>query len=108
MICLSKLRLSRNRALLLQQGRAVLMAAFIAVGLAFIATTAQAASTIRYVTTGGTDAGGCDLPATPCQTIAYALTQSATGDDIRVGSGTYSELEISVSIGVTITGGFDV
>src|SRR3954468_1299773 len=102
MTFLPQIQVPRNKGQLFHHGRLALMAALIAVGLAFIATTAQAASIIRYVTTNGTDSGNCDLPGTPCAKIAYALSKSSAGDDIRVGSGTYSELEISVSIAVTI------
>lgn len=107
MICLPKFELSRNSALFTKQGRVLFIAAFIAMGLAFITTTAYAA-TPRYVQTGKIDAGDCSTPISACATITYALGQASAGDEIKVAAGTYTEAEITVNKAVTITGGFDV
>lgn len=47
----------------------------------------------RYVATTGTDAGACQVSATPCRTVQYAVNQAdAAGDTVFVASGTYPEL----------------
>jgi len=45
--------------------------------------------TDRYVATTGTNAGDCSNMASPCATVAYAISQSAMGDTINVAVGTY-------------------
>ncbi len=46
----------------------------------------------RYVALTGTDSGnGCTNPATPCATIAYAVSQANNGDTISVAAGSYNE-----------------
>ncbi|MCD6344497.1 MAG: hypothetical protein J7M17_02670, partial [Anaerolineae bacterium] len=48
----------------------------------------------------GSDTTDCSSPATPCETIGYALTQAANSDEIRVAEGTYTE---TLGIGITVT-----
>lgn len=48
------------------------------------------ASIIR-VAPSGNDAGGCGSEAAPCKTIAFAVNQAASGDEIRVAAGTYTD-----------------
>ena len=43
----------------------------------------------RYVSSDGADAGQCDDPAAPCQTIAYAATRAGKGDKVLVARGRY-------------------
>ncbi|CAN5351615.1 hypothetical protein BH24PSE2_BH24PSE2_19760 [soil metagenome] len=43
----------------------------------------------RFVATHGTDAGRCDLPSSPCRTVAYAAGQAGKGDRIRIAGGSY-------------------
>src|SRR4051812_15767722 len=105
MMLLPKIFMPQSNGFLVQHGRAALIAAVLALGFAFIASPAQAA--IRYVTTTGVDTGDCSFEVSPCATITYAVGKAGAGDDIRVASGTYTELEIGVSKDVTITGGFD-
>jgi len=47
-----------------------------------------ATSTTAAATRG---ANSCLTPASPCQTIVYALTKAATGESVHVGGGTYDE-----------------
>lgn len=47
-------------------------------------------SSVRFVdATTGNDTGTCSSPATPCQTIQYAVNQAISGDTILVAKGTY-------------------
>jgi hypothetical protein len=47
----------------------------------------------RWVnTTGGIDTGDCSIQASPCQTIAYAISQAGPGNTIHIASGTYDLL----------------
>ncbi|KJF19062.1 putative outer membrane protein PmpB precursor [Acidithrix ferrooxidans] len=50
---------------------------------------AGSSSTTRYVSTSGTDKGGCTF-ASPCLTIAYAIAQSNADDTIDVLAGNYN------------------
>lgn len=43
----------------------------------------------RYVAVTGNDAGNCDSPSTPCQTVGYAAKKANKGDKILVASGQY-------------------
>src|SRR5215213_8703185 len=101
MIFLPRILLRENDWSLAQHGRAALVAALVALGLAFIAAPVQAA--IRYVTTDGVNSGDCSLPSNACATLTYAISQASSGDDIKVASGTYTEAEISANKAVTIT-----
>ncbi len=61
----------------------------------------------RYVATSGSDAlNNCLVMGTPCRTIAYALSQAASGDTIRVASGTYLEHDVTLNKNVTLRGGY--
>jgi hypothetical protein len=49
---------------------------------------------VRYVALpadGVADTGACDVSATPCATIQYAVDQSSAGDEIHVATGTYTD-----------------
>ena len=47
----------------------------------------------RYVATTGTNTGTCQVSATPCATVQYAVNQAdASGDTVYIDSGTYPEL----------------
>jgi hypothetical protein len=63
-----------------------------------LASSADAAN--RYIDDSGSDAGAndCLQPATPCQTINYALATGSGSDAYLVGGGTYLE---QVTIGAT-------
>jgi len=40
----------------------------------------------------GSDAGNdCTIPATPCATIAHAVSEATAGDTLDIAAGTYEE-----------------
>ncbi len=45
----------------------------------------------RYVATSGTDSGACNVQASPCKTITYAVAQANAYDTIHIAAGTYAE-----------------
>jgi hypothetical protein len=59
------------------------------------------AATVRHVATTGSDVGDCSV--NPCQTIGYAITQSSSGDTIRIAAGTYVE-HVIVDRSLTLVG----
>lgn len=61
--------------------------------------TASSMMTDRYIATTGTDAGNCSNMASPCATLAYAISQSASGDTINAAAGTYV-LSATVNVNV--------
>ncbi len=62
----------------------------------------------RFVSTAGSDAANdCLNKASPCRTLAHALTQAASGDTIKLAAGTYKEnLFIDLSATVQLSGGW--
>ena len=63
--------------------------------------TAQAAD--RFVSTAGSDtANDCLVSTAPCQSLAYAITQAASGDTIMLAAGTYQEGQITIDSSVTL------
>ena len=78
-----------------RSGRLLLVGAVVSCLLTgwIAAPMASASGTTLYVATplnGGVDAGTCQNEATPCATIAYAVSQAATRDTIDVGPGTFT------------------
>ncbi|MDP5214556.1 choice-of-anchor B family protein [Pseudoalteromonas tunicata] len=66
----------------------------------------------RYVAQSGKDAGKCDNPVRPCQSIHYAVQQANKGDKVLVASGHYamsneSDLFYLQSQLVPVKGGFN-
>jgi len=59
--------------------------AFLALG----GSEASALEVTAYVATGGTDAGNCQSAASPCATIAYAVSEASPGGTVDVGPGTF-------------------
>lgn len=57
---------------------------------------------IRYVSPTGTDAGDCSNPASPCQSITFAIGVADAGNTIQVGIGTYN-LATTVVINKSVT-----
>lgn len=76
------------------------------VALTLPLATVRAAESDRYVAAGGVDAGSCSSSAAPCRTIGYAIGQSAAGDTVNVGPGTFVE-NVVVDRSVTLHGDED-
>jgi parallel beta-helix repeat protein len=67
-------------------------------------TPAHADSGVRYVDgASGSDTTDCTNPASPCATIAYALSQADDGDAIKVAAYTYTE-SLTLNKPVSLTG----
>jgi len=68
----------------------------------------RARATDRFVTPLGNDAANdCSVVATPCKSVARAVTQAASGDTVKVAIGTYPELVvIDTSTSLTLAGGW--
>jgi parallel beta-helix repeat protein len=69
---------------------------------------------IHYVAITGINSGSCSTPATACRTVQYAVDKAGTGDEIRVASGVYTDVNnygglaqvVYISKTVTIHGGY--
>jgi hypothetical protein len=81
--------------------RRTMLPAVVVALLVALSLPAAASATVREVSLSGTDNAGC---ATPCRHIAYAVTQTAVGDTVDVGSGTFNEAQIVIDKPMTITG----
>lgn len=58
--------------------------------------TAYATTGTRYVAMNGSDTSNtCTDSSTPCATIQHAVDQASTGEEIRVASGTYTDLHVT-------------
>jgi len=70
---------------------------------------AHAASTIRYVSPGGSDGdtpvNDCKTSSNPCATIQHAVGQSSPGDEVRLAGGTYTGT-VHISDMLTLRGGY--
>ena len=72
------------------------------------------ASTIRYVSPTGNDGGDCTSATSPCRTVQHAVDQAASGDEIRIATGSYTDIHVRNSIAqivyisktVTLRGGY--
>lgn len=53
-------------------------------------TIGLAGAQTRYVDAGGTDAGDCSLPGSPCATISYAVSEAVAGDSVVLAPGNYA------------------
>ena len=70
------------------RARAALVMLFFA--MAASSASAKAAGIDRYVNAvGGIDSGSCSVSASPCLSIAYAISQAANDDTIHIAAGTY-------------------
>jgi len=58
-------------------------------------------SAVRYAAPTGADAGSCSAALSPCRSLQYAVTQSASGDEIRLAGGTYSGAGTCSTIGTS-------
>jgi large repetitive protein len=88
----------------IQMSKAVLLCATCFAMLAF-ASSANAA-TNRFVDRDtGVDNGDCSNSATPCVSIAYAVSQAGAGDTVKVDDSATAYLEtVSLQDGVSLTG----
>jgi parallel beta-helix repeat protein len=60
---------------------------------------------LRYVAPDGADTGNdCTDSTAPCATVQHAVDASAPGDEIRVASGTYTDLHARSRNDITTTG----
>ncbi len=72
------------------------------------------ASTVRYVSPTGDDSGTCTSATSPCRTVQYAVDQAASGDEIHIATGTYTDIHVRnstdqvvyISKTVTLRGGY--
>jgi len=65
--------------------------------------TAQAqGSLIRYVAPTGADAGDCAVSAHPCATVQYAVDRAATGDEVHIATGVYTDVHQRAGITQTV------
>ena len=81
-------------------GRGLRVGLASAAPLPALAAPATASAADRFVDQGGTDAGVCTSSASPCGTIEYAVGQSASGDRVLVGSGTYDEALVLLDVSI--------
>ena len=76
-----------------------------ALALAVSAAQATGAANRTFVSGKGADAGACTR-ASPCQTFAYALAQTASGGEIGVlDPGDYGSVTIAQAVGIVNGGG---
>lgn len=85
--------------------------------IGLVSLTANAAPTVRYVATTGSDTGNdCSSSAAPCATLQHAVDTAVSGDEIRVAGGTYSGVvgrgglmqTVYISKSLTLQGGYPV
>ncbi len=58
------------------------------IAMAIVVPSSADAET-RFVAKGGVDSPGCTNPGAPCETVPYAVGQSASGDTIQIGPGIF-------------------
>ena len=77
--------------------------------------TAYATTGTRYVAMNGNNTSNtCTDSSAPCATIQYAISQADTGEEVRVASGTYTDLHVTggmtavvqIDKSITIQGGY--
>jgi hypothetical protein len=75
----------------------------------FLLAAGEVQAADRFVSTTGSDAGNtCSVAGTPCRTISHALAEAASGDVIKIATGTYAEnLSISTAGTRTLEGGWN-
>ncbi|MCP4289896.1 MAG: PKD domain-containing protein, partial [Gammaproteobacteria bacterium] len=77
-------------------------------------TASQPQAATRYVATSGADTGDCTDAQNPCRTVQYAVDAAGAGDEVRVASGVYTDVNnhgglaqiVYVSKTVSIRGGY--
>lgn len=76
-------------------------------GLLWLRADVARAATTRYVATTGNDNAGtndCTSQASPCLTIANAITHAANGDTIQIGPGIFATSVTSTGKALTFAG----
>lgn len=69
---------------------------------------ASALGVTVYVAVGGSDSGNCQSPASPCATIAYAVSEASPEGTVDVGPGTFkTSLDLFEQGSYTIQGAVD-
>ena len=79
---------------------------FVVIATAFLLNLAGLSSAYavsRFVATTGSDTGDCSNVNAPCQTIAFAITQSGVGDDIQIAAGQYNENNFFIAAGAELS-----
>lgn len=80
---------------------------FTFLGIILITTPATADPGTLYVDgSTGTDIGDCQNMESPCQSVAYALSQAVQFDEIWVAQGVYTE-NLVINSGVALMGGYE-
>jgi len=83
--------LKRNAQLLKKRSTFVFLVIMVVLVVsAFWPSRMSASPSTRYVAPSGNDVGDCTSPASPCQTIQYAINRANSGDTILVAAGTYT------------------
>ena len=75
---------------------------------------AQSGTGVIRVATTGADTSGCGGAGSPCRTIQYAVDQAVSGDEVRVATGTYTDVQgragitqaVHITKSLTIRGGY--
>jgi uncharacterized repeat protein (TIGR01451 family) len=73
-----------------------------------------AASGVRYVASSGMDTGACSDPGSPCRSVQYAVDQATSGDEVRIATGVYTQVNalggltqaVYISKSVSLRGGY--
>ena len=69
--------------------------------------TAKATTGIRYVRFGGIDTdNNCTQSNNACGSVKHAVGQAASGDEVRIAPGTFSDSNINVNDTIHISGGW--
>lgn len=59
---------------------------------------------LHYVAVTGTNSGDCSTPASACRTLQYAVDRAGEGDEIRVATGVYTDVNVRPRRDVSSTG----
>ncbi|MCK4627935.1 MAG: hypothetical protein KAT56_02965 [Sedimentisphaerales bacterium] len=82
----------------------IIMAIALMVGFGLLGFCGSVNAADIYVSTSGTDCSTCGSQGNPCRHIEYAVEQRAvSGDTVRVSDGTYTENQIQLPEGVSLT-----
>jgi len=76
-------------------------------GLGSLVPSRADPGTLYVAGASGSDAGNCQAPDAPCQTIGYAISRAVHGDSILIAGGVYTE-NLGVPTALTLRGGYAV